>query len=33
MGREVRRVAADWKHPTNGRYHDGSVRYVPLFDG
>jgi hypothetical protein len=27
MGREVRRVPADWKHPQNA---DG---YVPLFDG
>jgi hypothetical protein len=33
MGREVRRVPADWKHPSNGEYTDGTVRYVPLFDG
>ena len=33
MGREVRRVPADWQHPTNGRYANGEVRYVALFDG
>jgi hypothetical protein len=33
MGREVRRVPADWQHPTNGRYVNGEVRYVALFDG
>ena len=28
MGREVRRVPADWQHPTNEKGH-----YIPLFDG
>jgi hypothetical protein len=31
MGREVRRVPADWKHPLrdNGTYSDGSPHYQP----
>lgn len=33
MSREIRRVPADWKHPTNGFYSNGEIRYVPLFDG
>lgn len=33
MGREVRRVPPDWQHPVEGKYPDGSPRYVPLFDG
>jgi hypothetical protein len=33
MGREVRRVPADWEHPKDGLYRDGSTRYKPLFDG
>ena len=33
MSREVRRVPADWKHPQDGRYHDGSIRYVGLMGG
>lgn len=33
MGREVRRVPADWQHPTDGKYADGSDRYVALLDG
>jgi hypothetical protein len=33
MSREVRRVPANWKHPTDGHYRDGSVRYVSLFPG
>lgn len=33
MGREVRRVPADWKHPTDGKYPSGEPRYVALFDG
>jgi hypothetical protein len=34
MGREVRMVPADWKHPTQeGFYSDGSIRYSSLFDG
>lgn len=32
MGREVRRVPADWQHPTDGRYKNGAIRYVPMFD-
>lgn len=32
MSREVRRVPADWKHPTHGRYSDGLPRHVPMFD-
>lgn len=33
MGREVRRVPADWKHPTDGFYPDGKIRYQPLLEG
>lgn len=33
MGREVRRVPPDWRHPIDGTYPDGSPRHVPLFDG
>lgn len=33
MGREVRMVPADWVHPSDGFYSDGSVRYEPLYDG
>lgn len=32
MSREVRRVAKDWKHPSEGRYADGKPRYEPLHD-
>ena len=28
MGREVRRVPADWQHPKDAR-----GRFIPLFDG
>ncbi|KVV07406.1 hypothetical protein [Burkholderia ubonensis] len=28
MGREVRKVPADWRHPTDAQGH-----YIPLFDG
>lgn len=34
MGREVRRVPADWQHPHDGTtYRDGSIRYISLFEG
>lgn len=34
MGREIRRVPADWQHPRYfGAYQDGRPRYVPLHDG
>lgn len=33
MGREVRMVPADWKHPTDGFYHDHTRRYISLYDG
>lgn len=33
MGREVRKVPADWAHPSDGFYANGSVRYVPLYEG
>lgn len=33
MGREVRMIKPGWEHPTNGTYHDGSIRYNPLFEG
>lgn len=34
MGREVRRVPADWQHPRSaGTYRDGSPRYVGLMKG
>ena len=33
MGREVRMVPADWQHPKDGFYADGSVRYNPLYEG
>lgn len=33
MGREVRRVPADWIHPVDGTYSDGSVRHVGLLGG
>jgi hypothetical protein len=33
MGREVRRVPADWQHPTDGIYANGEIRYRALFDG
>jgi hypothetical protein len=33
MGREVRRVPANWQHPTNGFYASGEVRFKALFDG
>lgn len=34
MGREVRKVPADWQHPKReGFYSDGSPRYEALFDG
>lgn len=34
MGRKVRRVPADWKHPlmADPTYPDGSPRYQPMFD-
>lgn len=33
MSREVRKVPADWQHPTDGFYPGGRIRYVPLLDG
>jgi hypothetical protein len=33
MGREVRMVPADWQHPKDGFYANGSVRYIALFEG
>jgi hypothetical protein len=36
MGMEIRKVAANWKHPEAPRghtYHDGSPMTPPLFDG
>lgn len=33
MTREVRKVPADWQHPSDGYYPNGEVRYVPLFNG
>jgi hypothetical protein len=33
MGREIRRVPADWQHPTEGFYANGEVRYRSLFNG
>jgi len=33
MGREVRRVPANWNHPTDGTYSNGEVRYRSLFAG
>lgn len=33
MGREVRRVPANWQHPTDGHYANGTVRYVSLLGG
>lgn len=33
MSREVRMVHADWQHPRDGFYADGSIRYVALYDG
>lgn len=32
MGREVRRVAADWQHPVHDRW-EGREGYKPLYDG
>lgn len=33
MGREVRRVPADWNHPRlPGTYSNGSIRYQPMFN-
>ncbi len=29
MGREVRRVPPDWKHPEIGRYPNGAIKYQP----
>ena len=31
MGREIRRVPGDWKHPTTG--YGSKLRFVPLFGG
>jgi hypothetical protein len=33
MSREVRRVPANWQHPTDGFYASGEVRHTALFDG
>jgi len=33
MGREVRRVPLSWQHPTNGICCDGTLQYVPLYNG
>lgn len=33
MGREVRMVPADWRHPKAYDVNRGKVCYVPLFDG
>lgn len=33
MSREVRMVPADWQHPRDGFYPNGSIRYVALYDG
>lgn len=35
MGREVRRVPADWQHPKHlvGGFHGLEERYKPIFDG
>lgn len=33
MGREVRMVPADWKHPLDGFYGTGQVRYRALYEG
>lgn len=33
MTREVRKVSADWQHPSDGSYTDGQIRYVPLYEG
>jgi hypothetical protein len=30
MGREVRRVPPIWRHPSDGRWNDGSIKYEPL---
>ncbi len=31
MSREVRKVPADWQHPTDGFYNDGKPRYIGVF--
>ncbi len=31
MGREVRKVPADWEHPKDKIY--GEIRYIPMFEG
>lgn len=33
MTRHVRRVPADWEHPHDGFYSDGTIRYLALRDG
>lgn len=33
MGREIRRVPADWKHPVTGPISCGQPRHKPLFKG
>lgn len=33
MGREVRRVPANWVHPSTGFYANGKVRFTPLYEG
>jgi hypothetical protein len=33
MSREIRKVPADWVHPTNGHYANGEIRYHALFEG
>ena len=32
MGREVRKVPADWEHPRRGLYPGGSINYQPMLD-
>ena len=33
MGREVRTVPENWQHPHKGKHADGTLKYIPLFDG
>lgn len=33
MGREVRKVRPDWRHPSDGFYHGGEVRYLGKLSG
>lgn len=32
MGREIRMVPANWDHPWDGHYYDGTKKYQPMFD-